>query len=68
VAVPLAASVNAVVQHLAADTAVGEGATPETDERSEGVVGDTEDAPTDDADSPPHDAGESRAGEGAPEA
>ena len=48
VAVPLAASVNAVVQHLAADTAVGDGV---TDDRSEGVVGDTEDAPTDDEDS-----------------
>src|SRR6195952_3357311 len=48
VAVPLAASANAVIQHLAADPAVGAGV---NDDRSEGVVGDTEDAPTDDEDS-----------------
>ena len=40
VAVPLAASVNAVVQHLAADTDVGEGITDDSDD--EGVVGDTD--------------------------
>ncbi len=44
VAVPLAASANAVVQHLAADTAVGEGI---EDDTSEGEVGDTDDVPTD---------------------
>ena len=47
VAVPLAASANAVIQHLAADTAVGEGV---TDDESDGAVGDTEDAPTDEGD------------------
>ncbi len=40
VAVPLAASVNAVVQHLAADTDVGDGITDDSDD--EGVVGDTD--------------------------
>src|ERR1700712_4471028 len=39
VAVPLAASVNAVVQHLAADTAIGEGVTDDSDD--EGAVGDS---------------------------
>jgi hypothetical protein len=44
----LAIAMGVVVQHLAADTAVGDGITAD---RSEGVVGDTEDAPTDDEDS-----------------
>jgi predicted PurR-regulated permease PerM len=65
VAVPLAASMNAVVQHLAADTAVGDGV---TEDQSEGVVGDTEDAPTDDADRPAHDADEPEVAERGPEA
>jgi predicted PurR-regulated permease PerM len=48
VAVPLAASVNAVVQHLAEDIDVGEGVTEETDNRDdEGAVGDTDDVPED---------------------
>jgi predicted PurR-regulated permease PerM len=38
VAVPLAASINAVVQHLAADTAVGEGVDDDSDD--DGAVGD----------------------------
>ena len=45
VAVPLAASINAVVQHLAADTAVGEGVTDDSDD--EGAVGDTAQVPDD---------------------
>ena len=40
VAVPLVASVNAVVQHLASDTGVGEGV--QDDSGSDGAVGDTE--------------------------
>ncbi len=49
VAVPLAASINAVVEHLAADTDVGEGVPDEGDDDSddEGAVGDTEDVPAD---------------------
>ena len=43
VAVPLAASVNAVVQHLAADTDVGEGPDEGSDDSDdEGLVGDTD--------------------------
>ena len=43
VAVPLAASINSVVQHLAQQTVIGEGVTDDSDD--EGAVGDTEDAP-----------------------
>lgn len=50
VAVPLAASVNAVVQHLAADVAVGEGVSDDSED--EGAVGDTDDVPADEPDAP----------------
>ena len=50
VAVPLAASVNAVVQHLAADTDVGEGVRDESEQ--EGAVGETEDVPADEPETP----------------
>jgi predicted PurR-regulated permease PerM len=43
IAVPLAASLNAVVQHLAADTAVGQGV--QDDSEDDGLVGDVEDVP-----------------------
>jgi predicted PurR-regulated permease PerM len=56
VAVPFAAAANAVVQHLAAETAVGEDALehgPPPDERDDGRVGDLDDAAAADrADSP----------------
>ena len=59
VAVPLAASINAVVQHLAAGTAVGQGVRTESDD---GAVGDTE-AATDVADSTDVGPGAPRHGE-----
>ena len=59
VAVPLAASVNAVVQHLAADTAVGESPDEEGDDSDdEGLVGDTDVVDEDELDS----TGATRAG------
>ena len=51
VAVPLAASVNAVVQHLATETQVGEGVS-EDESDDEGAVGDTDEVPADDPDAP----------------
>jgi predicted PurR-regulated permease PerM len=47
VAVPLAASINAVVQHLAADTAIGEGVTDDSDD--DGAVGDSPEAPAEES-------------------
>ena len=74
VAVPLAAAANAVVQHLAEDTRVGEdpedalehdygGSAPPPDGEDDGAVGDTEDADIADAlDPAPADGGESEKG------
>ena len=74
VAVPLAAAANAVVQHLAEDTRVGEdpedalehdygGSAPPTDGDDDGAVGDTEDADIADAlDPAPADGGEADKG------
>jgi len=56
VAVPLAASLNAVVQHLAAETDVGEGVTEASGE--DGAVGDTDAVPADRPDAPVEDPGE----------
>jgi predicted PurR-regulated permease PerM len=65
VAVPFAAAANAVVQHLASSTEVGEDAEGHVDEDDQGHVGDLDDA--DVADGDDEDEGEPAGASGEPE-